>query len=121
MSFRIVILACFLGLSGCDLPFVPEPGASASPATSPSAQASPTPTKADALAAKRRANAELLSEMMLVVFMRQPKDVAEFSSYLNVIQQGATFEGLYNGFTHSSDYREVEKSNRGATPIALKT
>jgi hypothetical protein len=128
MRAGIACLALLLGLAGCDgatLPGgIPNPFAKPQPSAKPVA-ATPSPSTPvsmfDVIQAKKRANAGLLREMMLVVFMKQPKDVAEFNSYLSVLQQGATFEGIYNGFTHSSTYRQLEITNRGATPIALKT
>src|SRR5579885_1240375 len=121
MKAGIVSLALLLGFSACDFPQgLPNPFAKEPPASKPSAAPSSEASMFEKLAARKQANAELLREMMLVVFMRPPKDQAEFNSYLSVLQQGATFEGIYNGFTHSSDYRQLEVSNRGASPLALK-
>ncbi len=50
-----------------------------------------------------------------------PHDKAEFGSFVDTLNQGASFEGVYNGFTHSSDYRQMEIENTGATPEALRT
>jgi hypothetical protein len=68
-----------------------------------------------------KANAELLHEVWKVVLIREPKDRSEFGSLVDTLNQGASFEGIYNGFTHSSDYRELEEANRGASPEAVRT
>lgn len=66
-----------------------------------------------------RENAELLREIHLVVFQREPKNKAEFGSLVDSLNQGASLEGIYNGFTHSADYRRLEMANPGASPKAL--
>lgn len=72
------------------------------------------------LLARLKANSELLREMMKVVYDREPKDPAEFGTYLNALNQGASLEGVYNGFTHSSVYRKYEIGNPGHSQEALK-
>lgn len=67
-----------------------------------------------------KAHAELLQEVYRVVFLKEPKDRAEFGSFVDSLNQGASFEGIYNGFTHSSDYRKLEIAQSGASPEALK-
>jgi hypothetical protein len=67
-----------------------------------------------------RMKAELLREVMAVTLMREPGNRAEFKGYLSVLAQGGSLEGIYNGFTHSSHWRELEMSNQGASPGALK-
>ncbi len=81
----------------------------------------PVPSASAVLATKSaKANAEILHEVYQVVFMREPEDKSEFGSLVDSLNQGASIEGLYNGFTHSSDYRKLEASNQGATPQALR-
>jgi hypothetical protein len=65
-------------------------------------------------------NAELLREMYQVVFQRAPQDRTMFGSYLNTLNQGASLEGIYNGFTHSAFYRQLEMAHQGAAAPALK-
>ena len=65
------------------------------------------------------ANAELLREMFLVVFQREPSDISEFNGYVSAMNQGASLEGIYNGLAHSSDYRKLEQGNPGASIEAL--
>jgi hypothetical protein len=67
-----------------------------------------------------KANGELLHEVLKVVYMREPEDRAEFGNLLDSMSQGASLEGLYNGFTHSTGYRKLEMANSGASTEALK-
>jgi hypothetical protein len=114
IAFGLALL--FLGLTGCEAPpWLPQ--WLAPPPSGSQSQPSRTPEQAKRLAQIR---AELLREMMFVVFMKEPKDLAEFRSYQNVMEQGASLEGIYNGFTHSSDYRTLESMNRGASAEALR-
>lgn len=124
---RVLTLALALTLSGCDrLPpqvqgLLNRIKGSKSAAPAPSGTPVAQPTKLSSEAARRaKVNAELLKEMFLVVFVREPKSRAEFGSLVDTLNQGASLEGLYNGFTHSSDYRVLENENRGASPGALK-
>ena len=55
-----------------------------------------------------------------MVYNREPSDRSEFGSLLDTLNQGASIEGLYNGFTHSSEYRKLETVNVGAKPEALQ-
>src|SRR5690606_22891186 len=71
-------------------------------------------------AKRSRANAEILREIFTVVYMRPPQDKADFGNWLDTLNQGASLEGIYNGLTHSSGYRRLESSIRGASPEALK-
>jgi hypothetical protein len=94
---------------------------------SPLAKHSPQPQpkatvhslSASEAAAKAKQNSELLQEIMRVVFNRELTDRAAFGTYLDTLNQGASVEGIYNGFTHSSDYRKLEVANPGAKPDAL--
>jgi hypothetical protein len=73
------------------------------------------------LAAERaKRNAEMLEEVLSVVYSRKPSNRGEFGSLVDTLNQGASIEGLYNGFTHSSDYRKLEVADPGSTPAALK-
>jgi hypothetical protein len=96
-----------------------EPEARPSGAPAPSASEDPSGFSSEA-AKQSKANAELLQEMFRVVFMREPKDRSEFGSYVDSLNQGASLEGIYNGFTHSSEYRKIEMANTNASPEALK-
>jgi hypothetical protein len=71
-------------------------------------------------AATAKANGELLREVYVVVFGGEPADRNEFGSNVDSMNQGASLEGMYNGFTHSSHYRELEEQNPGARPEALQ-
>ncbi len=66
------------------------------------------------------AQAELLHEMFQVVLQREPGEFAEFLNLREAMEQGASLEGIYNGFSHSSDYRRLESSRRGASLAAVE-
>lgn len=70
-------------------------------------------------AQKVKENSEILHEIYQVVFEREP-DTSEFESYLDILNQGASLEGLYNGFIHSSRYRQFEAEYKGSSDNALK-
>ena len=82
----------------------------------------PVPTNDPELASlqKNKSNAEFLQEAFRVVWLEEPGDKSDFMTWLDALNQGASFEGVYNGFTRSSHYRELEVKNRGATLRALK-
>jgi len=71
-------------------------------------------------AKKAKENSELLREVFEVVYMQVPENPAEFGDWVDTLNQGASFEGVYNGFTHSSRYRKFESTHPGASPTALK-
>lgn len=77
-----------------------------------------TPTATSQADMRTRANAELLREVWVVVFRREIADPGFFGSYVDSMNQGASLEGIYNGFTHSSIYREFEEESKGSTPRA---
>ncbi len=68
---------------------------------------------------------ELVTEMVRVVLEKNPaefSDPREKEAFVGSVQsmmQGASLEGLYNGFIHSSSYRRLEVAYPGATPEAL--
>jgi hypothetical protein len=70
-------------------------------------------------AAHSKQNGELLQEVLRVVYDRDLKDSAQFGNLVDSMNQGASLEGLYNGFIHSSNYRKLEVANPGASPKAL--
>ncbi len=67
-----------------------------------------------------QANAELLREMLYVVYQKEPKNVQEFLDFKNALDQGASIEGIYNGLTHSSRYRKYELSFPQSRAMTLK-
>lgn len=85
-------------------------------AKSPNPMLTLSPSEA---AARARQNSELLQEVLRVVYNREPENRGEFGTLLDTMNQGASIEGLYNGFTHSADYRKLEMANPGSTPDAL--
>jgi hypothetical protein len=61
-----------------------------------------------------RRNAELLQEIYRVVLVTNPSSPATFGNWLDSMNQGATLEGIYNGFTRS-DYQRSLESDRKTT------
>ncbi len=133
VGFRMLLAAvALIGLTGCELSWTgfqkqltgaKEILFGAVGATSSKTEPKPEPSGAEfssPLAQKTKANAELLREILRVVYMREPSNRTEFGSLVDSLNQGASFEGLYNGFTHSSIYRKIETANPGATEQALK-
>lgn len=91
--------------------------------SAPSGQPSPNGTDqefASMAARNAKANAEILHEMFVVVSMREPRDRSEFGNWADTLNQGASLEGVYNGLTHSGDYRKLEAIHTGATPEAVR-
>ena len=80
---------------------------------------SPKPYEMGENAKRSQANGELIHEVIQVVLVREPKG-REYEGYVDILNQGASIEGLYNGFTHSSDYRKMEAASGAASPGALK-
>ena len=65
-------------------------------------------------------NAQLLNEMIHVITMKPPADKGLFGSLVDSLNQGASFEGMYNGMVYSRDYRKLEHSHTSATPTAVQ-
>lgn len=95
---------------------------------SPNVNPTPNPTQSSSIgddstatgAQNAKANAEILHEMIQVIFMREPKDRSEFGNWVDTLNQGASFEGVYHGFMHSSDFKKLEAENPGASPEAIR-
>jgi ABC-type uncharacterized transport system permease subunit len=66
------------------------------------------------------AKGEIFNEMIQVIFETPLKDQNIYESYLGSFSQGASLEGVYNGLTHSNQYRELEKTSQPATAPALR-
>ena len=97
----------------------PEPQVTSSPQVSGEEFSSSSARKA-------KINSEILHEIILVVFDREPGELQEFKSkgdfgnWADTLNQGASFEGVYNGFTHSSEYRKLETLAGKAPQEAFK-
>lgn len=129
------VLGIFLFITGCDVQKGSLPdqllqalnravvwiAGSSSENTTPTPNKSMTAEEYTSAAAKNaKANAEILREMLQVIMDREPKDHAEFGNWVDTLNQGASLEGVYNGLTHSADYRKMEVTHPGATIDALK-
>ena len=77
-------------------------------------------TEAEIVAKKTQANAEILQEMIRVVLLKEPSDRSTFSGFVDTMNQGLSIEGLYNGFTLSSEYRDLETRSPVASGEAVK-
>jgi hypothetical protein len=110
-----------MSCSACELPFSLSNQVSQDPAVLPESSPSPSAEALSSLAAKKaKANSEILHEMFVVIFMREPKDRSEFGNWVDTLNQGASLEGVYNGLTHSEDYRKLEKTSSKASEKAVK-
>lgn len=63
-------------------------------------------------------NSQVLQEFYRVVWLSDPQSPAEFGNWLDSIDQGASFEGVYNAFTHSDGQRAREADPRTAASRA---
>ncbi len=80
----------------------------------------PSEDSGSSAAHNAQANSEILREILQVVFNREPKDRSEFGNWVDTLNQGASLEGVYNGLTHSLDYRKLEAVNTSASTGALR-
>jgi hypothetical protein len=66
--------------------------------------------------------AELLAEMIRVIFFEESEmDSRFYHSWLEALEQGASYEGTYRGLVYSARYRALEDQGKPATPVALNT
>lgn len=65
-------------------------------------------------AAEGKARAEILREMLETIELQRPEDPVVFGQWMNVLNQGADFEGVYNSLTHSARYRSLERETLGS-------
>ena len=102
----IVLLAMGLGLSGIS-------ACTKTPIAPPAASISTSEKET-------HAKGEIFQEMIQDVFETKLKDQEVYESYLGSFSQGASLEGVYNGLTHSAQYRELEKKSPLANPATLQ-
>ncbi len=103
--------ALLVVLQGGRSPFAARKGAK------PKVSKSPVPMASDEALTAR--NAELLQEMFKVIYVRDFQNPREFADYVDTLNQGASIEGLYNGFTRSSTYRKLEMARIPVSPQAV--
>ena len=58
---------------------------------------------------RKRINRQFLREMYEQVYAKRLTDLAFYSSWMNVLEQGASIEGVYRGLTLSDSYRALER------------
>jgi len=55
-----------------------------------------------------QAHGEIFIEMITDLFLKPPQDQKVIEDYSMTLLQGASYEGIYNGFVHSAHYRKLE-------------
>lgn len=63
----------------------------------------------------RAVNAAYLKELFKVVLLRDLRNQEEFDKFMNVMDQGGSYEGIYNGLVYSQEYKDKEK---GVAPVS---
>ncbi|MEO5970768.1 MAG: hypothetical protein ABIQ95_12650 [Bdellovibrionia bacterium] len=117
LTGALLLMSC----SACEFPSSLSNWINQDPAVRPEVSATPTEEALSSSAAKKaKANSEIFHEMFVVIFMREPKDRSEFGNWVDTLNQGASLEGIYNGLTHSEDYRNLEKTSPKASERAVK-
>lgn len=111
LLMSLVLGQSVLLLSGCEFKLKPDP--------EPSPSAVPQKEELSERAKRARANSEILQEMFKVVFNEAAQNPAQFGNLLDSINQGASFEGIYNGLVYGDAYRKLETTARNAPPRAL--
>lgn len=66
-----------------------------------------------------QAHQELFLEIYRVVYLKEPGS-AKVEQFTAALSQGASLEGLYNGFTHSDEYRNLEATGDQVSAAGLK-
>jgi simple sugar transport system permease protein len=107
-------------LTGCDFP-TPNVSTLLSKALSvldtqpaPSPKPAATPTEIVLSPDHRQMNAEFIREMFNSVLQRSVRGNDEVLKYMNIMDQGGHYEGIYNGIVYSEEFRAKEK---GVAPI----
>ncbi|MGE0614662.1 MAG: hypothetical protein AB7P04_03400 [Bacteriovoracia bacterium] len=115
---RCSLAALIAIFSACQLPWL-----TSTPAPTPSGNppsASGDGIELTSVQAKRaKQNSEILQEFFRVIYIKDPQDRKEFGGWLDTMNQGASVEGIYNGFVHSSRYRQLEAAHIGQKDGAL--
>lgn len=65
-------------------------------------------------------NGEVLQEMIRVVSLKEPDSPEFFGGLVNSMNQGASFEGIYNGLIHNNVYRGTEETSEPASFRAVE-
>jgi len=88
----------------------------------PKSASSPTPSPGTNAAANAvKVNAELLTEILQVVFnTKEITDQSNFVSLVSSLDQGASLEGIYRGLVMGARYRGLESNARAASPESIK-
>lgn len=66
----------------------------------------------------KRVNMEFIREVHQVTLNRSPSD-DEYNKWMNVIDQGGSYEGIYNGLVNGAEYAQTEKGIAPPSGIRL--
>lgn len=58
---------------------------------------------------RKRINRQFIREMYEQIYAKRLTDIELYNSWMNVLEQGASIEGVYRGLTLSEQYRELER------------
>lgn len=106
-----MILSAFFLFSGCDkLPFFKSAPEEA-PVTEEKERGLEEIGSAEVLTPneRKRINRLFLREMYEQVYAKRLADLDFYNSWMNVLEQGASIEGVYRGLTLSDSYRSLER------------
>ena len=87
--------------------------------TPPQGSSAPSPSPEPITESHRTVNAAFIHELYKVVLQREVRSEDEFQKNMHIMDQGAHFEGIYNGLVHSPEYKSFEKG--AASVSAVKT
>jgi hypothetical protein len=90
------------------------------PSKNPTIRPSPSSPHEVSAAKKALQNAQLLHEIFLITFNREPLDRSDFGNWADTLNQGASLEGVFNGLTHSTAFRQIETEHAGASTTATR-
>lgn len=120
LSLSLLSLILMLSVCACEIPyfnqFLRKPVTAPSPSPSPGAESEFSSENAR----RAKANGEMLQEVYRVVFGTEITDRAEFGALVNALNQGASLEGMYNGFMSGERYRALVQGQGPANAATLK-
>lgn len=114
----LIFIGVGLSLSGCTqikniLSKIQNPSASVSETV--------TGTSQEESEGLNRANRELVSEMMMVIYDQAAiSDSETYHQWVNSLNQGASLEGVYRGMVMAPKYQGLEGQSPAASPLAIK-
>ncbi|MBL7715222.1 MAG: hypothetical protein JNL01_07105 [Bdellovibrionales bacterium] len=70
----------------------------------------PAVDSAAEMAKAAQVNAEVLQEIFRVVWIQETIDRSQFGNWVDSANQGASFDGIFNGFVHSAEFKKLEET-----------